>query len=55
MKKNKVTTITGYGKLTGPAKDGVHTVDVDSGGKTTRSRRKIFSSPPAPTPRCYPD
>src|SRR5208282_1196923 len=33
MRKNKVTTITGYGKLTGPAKNGVHTVDVESGGK----------------------
>jgi dihydrolipoamide dehydrogenase len=30
MKKNKVTTIAGYGKLTGSAKDGVHTVDVVS-------------------------
>ncbi len=29
MRKNKVTTFTGYGKLTGPAKDGVHTVEVD--------------------------
>ena len=28
MKKNKVTVISGYGRLTGPAKDGVHTVDV---------------------------
>jgi len=28
MKKNKVTVIPGYGKLTGPAVDGVHTVDV---------------------------
>ena len=28
MKKNKVTVVPGYGKLTGPAKDGVHTVDV---------------------------
>src|SRR5208283_4874904 len=26
MKKNKVTVIEGYGKLTGPAKDGIHTV-----------------------------
>ncbi len=33
MRKNKVTTFTGYGKLTGPAKDGIHTVDVESGGK----------------------
>ena len=31
MKKNKVTTIPGYGKLTGPAQNGVHTVDVSRG------------------------
>ena len=55
MRKNKVTTFTGYGKLTGPAKDGVHTVDVESGGKNQiRSRRRTFCSPPAPTPRCFP-
>jgi dihydrolipoamide dehydrogenase len=28
MKKNKVTVIAGYGRLTGAAKDGVHTVDL---------------------------
>ena len=28
MKKNKVTVVPGYGKLTGPASDGVHTVEV---------------------------
>src|SRR5271165_3345233 len=28
MKKRKVTTIPGYGRLTGPAKDGVHTIDL---------------------------
>ena len=33
MRKNKVTTFTGYGKLTGPAKGGVHTVDVEKDGK----------------------
>ena len=27
MRKNKVTVVHGYGKLTGPAKDGVLTVD----------------------------
>jgi dihydrolipoamide dehydrogenase len=26
MKKNKVTVIPGYGRLTGPAKDGIHTI-----------------------------
>jgi dihydrolipoamide dehydrogenase len=31
MKKNKVTVIPGYGKLTGPAKDGLHTVDISAG------------------------
>jgi dihydrolipoamide dehydrogenase len=40
MRKNKVVTVTGYGKLTGPAKDGVHTVDVESGGKTTQIKTK---------------
>ncbi len=28
MKKNKVTVIAGYGRLTGPAKDGIHTIDL---------------------------
>ena len=27
MKKNKITTFKGFGKLTGPAKDGVHTIE----------------------------
>ena len=42
MKKNKVTVISGYGKLTGPAQDGVHTVDLDRAADGTRasSRRK---------------
>ncbi|MFB3812864.1 MAG: dihydrolipoyl dehydrogenase [Terriglobales bacterium] len=32
MRKNKVTTIEGYGRLTGPAKDSVHTVEVFTQG-----------------------
>ena len=40
MKKNKVDTVKGYGKLTGPAKGGVFTVDVTEGGKTTQVRAK---------------
>jgi len=32
MRKNKVTTIEGYGRLTGPAKDGIHTVSVYTEG-----------------------
>ena len=30
MKKNKVTTISAFGRLTGPAKDGIHTVELTS-------------------------
>ena len=33
MRKNKVTVVAGYGKLTGPAKDGVHSVEVKPDGK----------------------
>ena len=32
MKKNKVNTIEGYGRLTGPAKDGLHTVSIYTEG-----------------------
>ena len=32
MRKNKVYTIEGYGRLTGPAKDGIHTVGVYTEG-----------------------
>src|SRR5260370_4052296 len=34
MRKNKVATVNGYGRLTGPAKDDVHTVEdfTDRGG-----------------------
>ncbi len=40
MRKNKVTTFTGYGKLTGPAKDGIFTIDVDSAGKNAPIQAK---------------
>ncbi len=33
MRKNKVTVMAGYGKLTGPAKNGVHQVEVTPSGK----------------------
>jgi dihydrolipoamide dehydrogenase len=32
MRKNKVNVIQGYGRLTGPAKDGIHSVDVYTEG-----------------------
>jgi dihydrolipoamide dehydrogenase len=34
MKKNKVTVVPGFGRLTGPAKDGVHTVELTAGDGT---------------------
>jgi dihydrolipoamide dehydrogenase len=41
MKKNKVETIKGYGKLTGPAQGGVFTIDVAGGdGKASQVRAK---------------
>jgi dihydrolipoamide dehydrogenase len=40
MKKNKVETVRGYGKLTGPAQEGIHTVEVTNAGKTTQLKAK---------------
>ncbi|MDR3734768.1 MAG: dihydrolipoyl dehydrogenase [Acidobacteriaceae bacterium] len=40
MKKNKVTIINGFGKLTGGAKDGVFTVAVDLDGKASEVKAK---------------
>jgi len=40
MKKNKITTFQGYGRLTGPAKDGVHTIEIDRDGKKETVRAK---------------
>jgi dihydrolipoamide dehydrogenase len=39
MKKNKVTVISGYGRLTGAAKDGIHTIDL-TGSDGARSEVK---------------
>jgi dihydrolipoamide dehydrogenase len=39
MKKNKVTVIPGYGRLTGPAKQGIHTIDL-TGGDGAKSEVK---------------
>ena len=54
MKKNKVTVIEGYGKLTGPAKDGIHTVEVEGKSGKSTIRRRTSSSPPARWPACCP-
>ena len=41
MKKNKINAIKGYGRLTGPAKDGVFTVEVKpADGKTDTVKAK---------------
>ena len=41
MRKNKVNVVHGYGKLTGPAKNGVHTIDLSAeGGKSSQIQSK---------------
>jgi dihydrolipoamide dehydrogenase len=40
MRKNKVETIKGYGKLTGPAQNGMLTVEVTDGGKSNFIKTK---------------
>jgi dihydrolipoamide dehydrogenase len=40
MKKNKVETIKGYGKLTGPAQNGIHNVEITNGGKASQLKAK---------------
>ena len=40
MRKNKVQTIKGYGKLTGPAQNGLLTVEVTDGGKNSLIKTK---------------
>ncbi len=44
MKKNKVTVIAGYGRLTGGAKDGVHTIDLTApdGAKSEIKTKNII-------------
>jgi dihydrolipoamide dehydrogenase len=40
MRRNKVETLRGYGKLTGPAQNGVLTVEVSNAGKFTAIKTK---------------
>jgi len=44
VRKNKVTAVRGYGQLTGPAKGGIHTVDMtgDDGKKSQLQARNII-------------
>ena len=41
MRKNKVDTITGYGRLTGSAKNGVHEVEVSASGGAAGERKTV--------------
>jgi dihydrolipoamide dehydrogenase len=40
MRKNKVDTVKGFGKLTGHAQNGVHTIEVKDGGKISQLKTK---------------
>jgi dihydrolipoamide dehydrogenase len=40
MKKHKIAVIAGFARLTGGAKDGVHTVDVDASGQKSQVKAK---------------
>src|SRR5438093_2272793 len=40
MRKNKVDTVKGFGKLSGPAENGVHTIELKDGGKTSQVKTK---------------
>ena len=40
MRKNKVDTVKGFGKLTGPAQNGVHTIELNDGGKTSQLKTR---------------
>jgi dihydrolipoamide dehydrogenase len=46
MRKNKVTVIQGFGKLTGPAKNGILTVEIDGkdGNSTVTAKNVILST-----------
>jgi dihydrolipoamide dehydrogenase len=40
MKKHKIAVIAGFGQLTGPARDSVHTVDVEKSGEKSHVKAK---------------
>src|SRR5438445_984659 len=40
MRKNKVETMKGFGKLTGPAQNGIHTIEVKGEGKAAQLKTK---------------
>jgi dihydrolipoamide dehydrogenase len=47
MKKNKINAIKGYGRLTGPAKDGIHTIEVkknDGTADTIKAKKVVLAT-----------
>src|ERR1700719_2409220 len=40
MKKNKVETVRGYGKLAGSAQNGIHTVEITNDGKASHLKTR---------------
>jgi dihydrolipoamide dehydrogenase len=44
MRKNKVTVIRGWGSLTGPAKDGIHSINVAAAGKDGKSETSVVKA-----------
>ena len=47
MRKNKVTTIEGYGRLTGPANNGIHSIAVEAAGgekKTVQAKNVVIAT-----------
>jgi dihydrolipoamide dehydrogenase len=47
MRKNKVTVIEGYGRLTGPAKNGIHSISVEAAGgekKTIQTKNVVVAT-----------
>jgi len=47
MKKNKITTFKGFGRLTGAAKDGIHTVEVklaDGKTETVKAKKVVLAT-----------
>jgi dihydrolipoyl dehydrogenase len=47
MKKNKINAIKGYGRLTGPAKDGIHSVEVklaDGKADTLKAKKVVLAT-----------
>jgi len=54
MRKNKVTVVPGFGKVTGPAKAGIHSVEVDNNGKKDTIKAKNLVIATGSTARMLP-